>query len=209
MSQPGSEREGVIKYQLEHHFSGLEPVPGFDDLAACRRKLFKACLLGQDPLRYDGLGFGNISLRLPEPRGFLVSGTQTGGLPDPGPEAYAEVLTCDPLRGTLVSAGQAKPSSESLTHAQIYAFSPSVRAVVHVHSPELWRGAAGLGLPVTPIEAAYGTTAMVLAVQALWDSGALNTKRLFAMGGHEDGIIAFGASPGEAAQWIFNSLGEL
>ena len=55
-------------------------------LAAWREILARLGLLGQDPARYGGAGYGNVSARLGPfgdvPRGrrrFLVTGTQTGG----------------------------------------------------------------------------------------------------------------------------------
>lgn len=204
-----AEQEGVIKYRLEHTFSEPSLCPEFPLLRACRRALFKAGLIGQHPQRYDGLGYGNLSLRLTGPTHFLVSGTQTGEQPDPGMQSYAEVVDCDPRSGWLHSKGPVKPSSEALTHAQIYGLDTAIRSVVHVHSPELWHAAETLGLPSTPPDAAYGTLEMVLAVQALWDEGRLRSRPVFAMGGHQDGIISFGVNPEAASAPLFNLLQEI
>jgi len=40
-----------------------------------------------------------------------------------------------------------KPSSEALTHAAVYAASQTVKSVVHVHSPIIWRHYQALALP--------------------------------------------------------------
>jgi len=94
--------------------------------------------------------------------------------------------------------GSAKPSSEALTHGAIYDASPSSRAVFHVHCPELWRRARALGLPLTRPEVPYGTPEMAREVERLFREAALAEHAIFAMAGHEDGVIAFGTSP-EAA----------
>ena len=56
--------EGVIKYTIEH--SAAPPLPASDlaALNAWRKILNQLALIGQDPARYDGIGFGNISCRL-------------------------------------------------------------------------------------------------------------------------------------------------
>ena len=57
--------EGVIRFDLE--FTAVSPVtiPALDELNAWRRILRQLGLIGQDPSRYGGYGFGNISRRLP------------------------------------------------------------------------------------------------------------------------------------------------
>ena len=64
------EREGVIKYRLEHRAGPLEPRL-YGDLAcqlnAWRELLALTGLVGQDPQRYGGAGFGNVSARVGRP----------------------------------------------------------------------------------------------------------------------------------------------
>ena len=197
-------QEGVIKYQL--WFLEKPPLPWADlrELEAWRRILYQTELIGQDPARYEGYGFGNISRRLPPYdapptwRRFAISATQTGGLPHLGPEHYAVVRACYPAENLIVAEGPRLPSSEALTHGAIYALDASVRAVLHVHAPTLWHHAAALGLPVTRPDVPYGTPEMAEEVARLFEETDVRRGRLFAMGGHEDGLVAFGETLDDA-----------
>ncbi len=198
------EREGVIKFSLDFTEAPAVLPEEIAELNAWRQILFRLGLVGRDPARYGGLGYGNVSLRLPpwdspgDRRPFLVSGTQTGGLPDLGPGHYTTVLSCHPGENRIVASGPIRPSSEALTHGALYALDPSLRVVLHVHSPAIWRRAAELGIPLTSAEAAYGTPEMAAEVRRLFVDPAVRSGRLLAMGGHEDGLVAFGATAEEA-----------
>jgi hypothetical protein len=204
--------EGVIKFDLT--FTEAPPLPGeaLRELGAWRRILFLLRLTGRDPERYEGLGYGNVSCRLepyaapPHRRRFAVSGTQTGGLAELGPQHYAVVAECDPAANRVVAAGPVRPSSEALTHAALYALDDSLRCVLHVHSPELWRAAAALGIPTTDPAAPYGTPAMAAEVARLYADGAVRRGGILAMGGHEDGLVSFGASAGDAGTVLVRQL---
>lgn len=198
--------EGVIKYQLTFHEAPLVPMPDISRLEAARDRLRAAQLVGQDPGRYEGLGFGNLSERLGQSERFLITGSQTGHRPVLTVADYAEVLTADPEGNRLEARGQTRPSSEALTHALLYALSPQVGAVVHVHCPRLWGAGETLGLPCTPAEAPYGSPALVRAVRSLWQAGTLQQLPVFVMLGHEDGIVAWGPDVASATDHIFHWL---
>ena len=192
-----ADQEGVIKFQLAHHFSPPLPPDQLGELIAWRRILYQLQLLGEDPLRYDGYGFGNISRRVPSinenaSRPFIITGTQTGSFPELGPEHFTTVTGCFPERNRVTSTGPIKPSSEAMTHATLYRIEPGLSVVMHVHSPHIWRAAAQLGLPRTPATAAYGTTAMADAVADIMTQSLTRKVGLFVMGGHEDGVVSFG-----------------
>ena len=73
-----TEREGVIKYSLDFT-DGVLGEPASLDVLDAWRSIFKDTgLLGEDPGRYGGYGFGNLSVRTD--RGFLITGSQTGNL---------------------------------------------------------------------------------------------------------------------------------
>lgn len=190
-----SDREGVIKYQLAHVSGPAGDWPGLAGLEAWRRTLVDLGLLGRDPARYGGLAYGNVSLRLPR-GGFIISGSQTGDHPELGPSGYAEVLDWDINANRLCSRGPCRPSSEALTHAALYAADPAIGCVLHVHSPTLWNAAATLGMPVTDPAIAYGTPAMALEVARRLG----RADGLLAMGGHRDGILAYGPDPAHAGR---------
>ena len=69
------ETEGVIKFTIDHQPSALT-VATPHTLNSWRAIFKKLGLIGQVKDRYQGLGFGNLSMRIEH--GFLISGTQTG-----------------------------------------------------------------------------------------------------------------------------------
>jgi hypothetical protein len=188
-----SEQEGVIKYSLEYRETQPVEFRDLEALERCRQKFRALGLIGGgNPQRYEGLGFGNVSHRLaPGSGAFVISGTQTGHLESMGAEGYALVTSCDPARNRIVAEGAVRPSSEAMTHAVIYRQLPAVQAVIHVHSPQIWRHAGKLGLPRTAPEVPYGTPAMATEMQRLIASG-MGGWHTISMAGHEDGVITWG-----------------
>ncbi|NOS88688.1 MAG: class II aldolase/adducin family protein [Methylococcaceae bacterium] len=200
------EQEGVIKYQLSHSQQAVAwPMP-LTEMNAWRAVMFRLQLIGQDPARYDNLGFGNISQRVPGGQQFIVSGTQTGHLAWLDSDQFSWVVGADPRQNLLESKGSIKPSSEALTHASIYQHDPQIQAVIHVHSPEIWRHSHTLDLPHTTADVPYGTVAMALAVEQLLASGRLQETPVFTMLGHEDGVVAVGANHQQAAMVLIKFL---
>lgn len=205
MPENEQEREGVIKYQLEWTQAPAIAPYDFAALNTWHRTFKEAGVLGQDPERYDGYGFGNISERLNQVS-FLISGTQTGELEHLRPQDYAVVVQPFIEENRIVAQGPVKPSSEALTHAAIYALDPDIRFVFHVHSPDIWQARAMKGLPQTGADIPYGTPDMAREVKRLYDVGAFEDKSILAMAGHEDGIIGFGPTADEAGQVIMKAL---
>lgn len=201
-------REGVIKFQLDF-VKG--PAPAGEllvELNAWRSVFKRHGLLGQDPGRYDGYGFGNLSRRLPEPDGdaFIISGTQTGHLHALRPEDYATVLTCNPETNYLQATGQIKPSSEALSHGVLYRSAPAIQWVMHLHSPEIFRQRARLNLPGTAPDADYGTPAMAAEILKLVQSHDPQEPGLLVMTGHQDGILAYGPAAQAAGELVIATL---
>ena len=121
--------EGVTRFEVAHQTRPLEErVLGETAraLAAWREILARLGLLGQDPARYGGLGYGNVSARLgpfgDAPRGrrrFLVTGTQTGGRRQVTLADFCVVEDYDLARNRVRSSGPVPPSSESLSHGAL------------------------------------------------------------------------------------------
>ncbi len=208
-------REGVIKFRAEHRRSRLEPRrygEAFCALTAWREILALTGLVGQEPSRYGGYGFGNVSLRVGPPsrprgqRSFLITGTQTSGVHKPTLDNFCVVDRYDIGQNRVESFGSALPSSESLTHAAVYDLGVHIRCVLHAHSPVVWRAAEALRLPRTSAQVEYGTPEMAREVRRLFETTALAEIGLFAMGGHEDGIVAFGRSPEDAGRVLIACL---
>lgn len=207
------EQEGVIKFQLEFSAAASpSPCEGFSSLNAWRTILFQVGLVGQDPVRYGGWGYGNVSMRLPpyvalpEGRRFLITGTQTSGIPELSASHYTVVLESYPDANRVVASGPVRPSSEAMTHGVLYRLEHDLRCVMHVHSPVIWRKAQELHLPTTDAAVTYGTPALAQEVRRLFRDTAVVTDRVFVMGGHEDGVIAFGKGPDEAGCALLKTL---
>ena len=212
---PQEAREGVVKFTFEHQSAALV---GEDlqrllaELMAWRAILRDLSLIGRDPELYDGAGYGNVSARVrpfPGERGqrrFLVSGTQTGGLACITPEEYCLVQEYDMRRNFVRSLGQIRPSSETMTHGAIFDLDPSIRYVFHGHSQSIWPVARALGIPTTDPAVPYGTPAMAEEVRRLYRTSILSEVRIFAMGGHEDGIVVFGKTALEAGTVLIRYL---
>src|SRR5512139_1489618 len=123
------DQEGVIKYQLEHTQKPINEEFSISEINAWRTIIFRLGLIGQDPERYDNLGFGNISQRLDSQSSqFIISSSQTGHIEHLSTEHYCLVVKADPQKNWIQSCGLYKPSSESLTHASIYAKDGNIQA---------------------------------------------------------------------------------
>lgn len=194
-----------IKYRLDHVYAPPQRFPGLARLNAWRTVLHRLGLIGQDPARYGGLGYGNLSQRLKDET-FLVTATQTGHLAHLEPEHYVRVLWASPEDNALRAEGPAPPSSEALTHAALYAADARIRFVIHVHCPEIWRQAERLCLAVTAPDCAYGTPELAGEVSRM--AAASGLPGLLVMGGHEDGILVFGAELSPTAGLLIDTLAE-
>jgi hypothetical protein len=200
-----SKQEGVIKYDLRFRQSELALKHDFSDLSRWHHRFKQAGILGRDPERYEGLGFGNISERIEE-KGFLISGTQTGHLAELAPSNYALVTKAETSKNRIEAKGLVKPSSEALTHAAVYALASDIHYVFHVHSPDIWSRRAALCLPQTGAEIPYGTPEMANEMKRLYQQGLFKNQKVLAMVGHEDGIIGFGAIADEVGVAIMDLL---
>lgn len=205
-------QDGVIKFRLDHHQARPLPPAELAELNAWRKIMFQLQLIGQDPKRYDGCGYGNISCRRPatgQAAGgcpFVVSGTQTGGLAELTSEHYTLVTGCCPEDNHLISEGPLRPSSESLTHGILYALDSRINFVIHAHSPAIWRHARKLAIPLTAATIPYGTPQMAEEVRRLYNTEDVPHRRIMAMGGHEDGILTWGETAPSAAETMIAAL---
>jgi ribulose-5-phosphate 4-epimerase/fuculose-1-phosphate aldolase len=181
--------EGVIRFRWTLDAPVSVPV----DVLAALRTLHAAgrahACVGRDPDRYDGLAFGNLSVRDPDGRGFWITASQRVDRPGLEPEDLVRVDGIAP-DGTVHARGVHPPSSESLCHAAVYAATPA-GAALHGHLPRLWRAADALGLPTTPPAAHNGTRALADAVATT--AADAPDGGLLAMVGHEDGILCWAA----------------
>lgn len=197
--------EGVIKFQLLFTPGPLPDGLPLAELIAWQRVMHRLGLLGRDPERYGGLAYGNLSRRV-SGRCFVVSASQTGDLPQPGPDDYCLVTDWDCAANRICALGPAKPSSESLTHAALYDADPAIGCIIHGHSAEIWPLREVLGLASSPDDAPYGTPAMGGAMAQLYRVQGFSGAGAIAMGGHVDGLVSFGRDPDEAGQAMVHLL---
>lgn len=189
-----SGREGVIKFQLDFHSAAAPQASLLKELNAWRCIFLQLGMIGQDPRRYQGFGFGNLSRRIPGRDGntFIISGTQTGHLQKLQPRDYATVLNSDPTANQLSASGQVKPSSEALSHAVLYQASAETLWVMHLHCPSIFAQRKRLGLPCTAPTAGYGTPEMAAELRRLTQGHDPKQAGLLVMTGHQDGIMVYG-----------------
>lgn len=196
------EKEGVVKYTVQHVAGRIDLPANVGELFTWRRRLRKLELIGADA---QGLGYGNISVRWYASPRFLITGSQSSGLLDVDQRHFASVEVVDLDRNMLRSKGETPPSSEALTHAALYQSRSSIRAIVHVHSNPIWLAWKDR-LPTTRDDVAYGTPEMAYEMIRLQKRSAITDKGVVVMGGHQDGVISFGASLDEAAGEILKLM---
>lgn len=195
-----SEQEGVIKFQLDFRQQVVLKAEDVAQISSWRHIMLQLGMLGQTPERYDNYGFGNISQRYGSGSQFIISGTQTGGIEAMTAADYALVTACLPEQNRIVAQGETKPSSEAMTHGQLYQIDNEINFVIHAHCPQIWQQATALNLPQTDAEVPYGTVAMAEEVARLFQHSTVLQQGIFTMAGHEDGVVAFGNSAEQAAQ---------
>ncbi|MFA6236781.1 MAG: class II aldolase/adducin family protein [Bacteriovorax sp.] len=197
--------DGVIKYDRSN-FTQCPSLPlvEYSALELWRKKLFALNLIGE----YKGgkVGFGNISglqdygqfhqTGMPQ---FIITGTQTGKYPDLDGRFYTRVLDYDIDHLKIKMMGPVEASSEALTHAAIYAHNKNIKAIFHIHSPEIWKGMIADHSDFTAKEIPYGTVEMARATEKCISN---KDHGIFCMHGHEDGVVAYGRSLDEAGKLI-------
>jgi ribulose-5-phosphate 4-epimerase/fuculose-1-phosphate aldolase len=188
--------EGVIKFKLTLKRGPAPELPMVIALEKWRALFFKLGLIGEYP--NERIGFGNLSSNLGK-KAFIITGSQTGHLPHLQAHHYTKVIECDLKKGSVTAEGLIPPSSESLTHFGIYEANPAINYIFHVHHRELWDLMNQADYDYIPEDISYGTVEMAQAAQAVMGH---KTAGIFAMRGHEDGIISYGTTAEEAGKII-------
>jgi ribulose-5-phosphate 4-epimerase/fuculose-1-phosphate aldolase len=191
--------EGYIKFESHWQKTGPLQFSEIELLNRWRRPLYDAGLIGY--YEKEGVGFGNISVRISTHGQFIISATQTGHIAKPGAEHYALVEGFDIEKNSVSSRGACEASSESLTHAAIYSLDTQIGAVVHVHSETLWAKLMN-AVPTAAAEVAYGTPAMAREFVRLWNDTDFPETGIAVMAGHEAGLVSIGRDLQEAAERI-------
>jgi L-ribulose-5-phosphate 4-epimerase len=184
--------EGYIKFNCILEKINIEISANLlDDLNRYRTKLVNMNMIGKIQ---DGPGFGNISAKKND-SAFYISSTNTGHLKQLKSGQVSLVTKVNIAQNTVWSMGLLAASSESMSHAVIYKICPEVNSVIHIHHKGLWK-TYKTKLPTTHSSVPYGTPEMTLEITRLLHEN--KECRLLILGGHEDGIIAFGDNMQEA-----------
>jgi L-ribulose-5-phosphate 4-epimerase len=203
MSRP-IEKEGVVKYSFQHVSAPISVPPEMPELLSLRSRLHALGRIGADA---HGVGYGNLSVRLHASPRFLITGSQSSGLSEVDRRHFAIISIIDLDRNSLKSTGELQPSSEALTHAALYQVDGGIRAVVHVHSAAIWNAYRNQ-LPTTREDVPYGTPEMGYEMIRLHKRTIIRKQGVVVMGGHQDGVVAFGPSLAEAAGEILKLMAD-
>ena len=190
--------EGYIKFNCIWEQKEIQIEPSLlIELESARTRLYELGLIGMYP---DGIGFGNISVKSDKGSPFIITGSATGQFKKLKPSHYAQVTGYNFAQNTISCTGQTKASAESLSHAAVYESIPEVGAVVHIHCLWLWEKLMNSNL-TTSREVEYGTPEMAEAIQHLI-SVMKTDEKVIVMGGHREGILAFGCNLTETTDQI-------
>jgi hypothetical protein len=195
--------EGFVKFNCHWNQSG--PVISdeqFEIINSWREILYNMDLIGAYE---NGVGFGNISMRLNHGHQFIITGSATGEIPELEPGHYVKVNSFNIDDNAVQCVGPLKASSESLTHAAIYLADSGVNAVVHVHSLDLWNEIL-YKVPTTNPGMDYGTVGLAKDILRLFDDPVIYEKRIIAMAGDRAGILTFGHDMDEAVNVLMGYL---
>jgi ribulose-5-phosphate 4-epimerase/fuculose-1-phosphate aldolase len=195
--------EGFVKFNC--HWSQSGPVISdekYEIINSWREILYNMDLI----CAYEnGVGFGNISMRIRGGHQFIITGSATGEIPELEPGHYVKVLSFNIEDNAVQCIGPLKASSESLTHAAIYQADPGANAVVHVHSFELWNELMNK-VPTTNPGHEYGTTGLAKDILKLFNEPDVYEKRIIVMAGDQAGILTFGNDMDEAVNVLMEYL---
>lgn len=200
--------DGIIKFDRSS-FIQIESIEmdEYFALEAWRKRLYALNLIGEYPI--EKIGFGNMSLKRDysfirpnsKPQ-FVITGTQTGKYADLDGKLYTRILDYHLDQNRVVAMGAVDASSETLTHAALYETNAEIQAIFHIHHKRTWNYFLRHQLPHTKKDTPYGTIEMAREAQSLFQGVA---RGIFAMEGHEDGVIAFSTSLDDCAKMILDS----
>ncbi len=185
--------DGYVKFQVEHRPGTVPWTAALAGLDGVRTELFDLGMIGVYP---NGIGYGNLSLRDAGDT-FIITGTATGARRELGPDGWCRVDGFSAEDNRVRCSGPIAASSESMTHGTIYQALSRVGCIIHVHHRRLFDAMLAGSDPRTAADVPYGTPAMAAAVAALVRA-IPEPAGLFAMAGHDEGVVAYGPDPAAA-----------
>jgi ribulose-5-phosphate 4-epimerase/fuculose-1-phosphate aldolase len=196
-----NKEEGYIKFQCDWEKQSFYfPKDEFEYINGWRQKLYDQNLIGA---YNNGIGFGNLSIRIENTHCFIISGSATGNYKKLNKTHYAKVIDYSLKNNYVKCIGGTKGSSESLTHAAVYESAPTVHAVIHTHNKSMWERLIS-SEPTTSPDAEFGTPELAFEIKRLLSNKRHTERQLIVMGGHEEGIITFGKDMEEAGNVLIN-----
>jgi ribulose-5-phosphate 4-epimerase/fuculose-1-phosphate aldolase len=197
--------DGVIKYdRSQFELSNALNDDEFRELEKWRKTLYNLKLIGE--YLPERIGYGNLSQKFDyseqhssEKPQFLITGTQTGSLPELNGEGYTRVLDFSFEKWSVKVKGPLEASSEALTHAAIYQAHEKIKCVFHIHDKNIWQAMKDNNYASTPASIPYGTKEMADSVIACVGS---TTQGLIVMKGHEDGVISYASTLDQAGKLL-------
>lgn len=200
MSSPPD--DGIIKYKLSLKMTPPLASEEYLDLEKWRAILYRMGLIGEYP--NTNVGFGNLSKRIMASNDqFIITGSQTGRYPNLNGRQYTKVLKCNLSKATIDAMGPIAPSSESMTHYNIYHKCPHIQYVFHVHHLPMWELLCNQPGKYTGLQIPYGTPEMAKEVIAIVGN---TSSGILAMGGHREGVISWGETSEQAGKILLDTL---
>ena len=190
--------EGYIKFNCRRIDEKIQiPKNVFLSLSKWRQIIYEIGLIGAYS---NGIGYGNISVRA-DSDSFYISGTATGRMTTLKEKHYVLVNSWSVDENSLQCSGMINASAESLSHAAIYETLSNVGAVIHIHHKGMWEKYINL-LPTTSSDVTYGSPEMAREIQQIIRKIKPHQENFLVMGGHEEGIIAWGETLDVAGEII-------
>lgn len=186
--------DGYIKFCCRHQnaewYGNELPVDAklkklFDETDNFRTKVFDQGFIG---MYENGIGYGNLSFRWQDK--FIITASATGGARELGMDGYTLVVKTDIARNTVESKGPLPASSETMSHAVVYAKSPKANFVLHIHNKILFDMLLKQNALATPENIAYGTPEMAYAIAEIVQKHP--AEATIVMAGHDEGILIYG-----------------
>lgn len=191
--------EGYIKFNINQIDAPAPEHPDLNKLNSTRTKMHELELIGIYP---NGIGYGNVSIRTEEDR-FIITGSATGKERKLSLDKYTLVDEFDLNKNSVKSVGPINASSESMTHGAIYKTEKRANCVIHIHSRKLFDAMRKDSWLETPESAAFGTPDLALAIAQLVSERGEDSG-IFVTAGHDEGIIAYGASIEDAEDLVLS-----
>jgi len=180
--------DGYIKFNCNWQKTGpVVPEDSFTVLNDWRNTMFRLNLIGAYT---NGIGYGNISMRVPKSNQFFISGSATGNFEKSVPGHYALVTSFNFKENSVTCTGPVKASSESLSHAAIYESKKNINAVIHIHHLQMWEQLLTQE-PATSYESQFGTPEIAIEIKKLVLKQETSTG-VIVMAGHKEGVLFYG-----------------